>query len=336
MKSKKTMLMLALTALLFAACTKERLINQPGNLVPKTVDQDASLPSITVNGAMLHAEAFGPRDSTLIIVLHGGPGRDYRYLLNCRDLAGHGYRVIFYDQRGSGLSQRFSLNSYTSLGASAIDLMYDDLRGVIANYRTSLKQKVFLIGQSWGAMLATGYAAKYPGAVQGLVVCEPGGLKWDDVAEYVTKLRSRNPWTEAFNDASYIDQFLSGNENQHEILDYKLALSGGKDEISGEDNTKPGSFWRSGAVINMSLFKVGKTYKPDFSAGISKFGKPVLFFYSEKNKAYGDSWAHRISGVFNTVDLFKVSGVGHDGIISDKTTWAQTTLPKMLTYFNSL
>jgi proline iminopeptidase len=336
MKSKQTLLMLALTVLLFASCTKERFIDQPGNLVPKTVDQDASLPSIIVNGARLHAEAFGPSDSTLIIVLHGGPGADYRYLLNCRDLAALGYRVVFYDQRGSGLSQRFSQKSYTSLGIGALNLMYDDLSGVIAHYRTSRKQKVFLIGHSWGGMLATGYAARHPDAVQGLVVCEPGGLKWDDVAEYVTKPLSFNLWGEAFSDAAYIDQFLSGKEDQHEVLDYKLTLLASKNEITGDDYTAPGSFWRGGAVINTALFKVGQAYHPDFSAGISQFGKPVLFFYSEKNKAYPDSWAHYISGAFSTVDLFKVPGVGHDGIISDKTAWAQKTLPKMLSYFNSL
>ena len=30
-----------------------------GNLVPRTVDEDPSLPRIEVNGTMLHAEAFG-------------------------------------------------------------------------------------------------------------------------------------------------------------------------------------------------------------------------------------------------------------------------------------
>ena len=328
--------MLAFTALLFAACNKERFIDQPGNLVPKTVELDASLASIRVNGAMLHAEAFGHRDSTLVIVVHGGPGGDYRSLLNCRDLAEHGYRVVFYDQRGSGLSQRFSQRSYTSLGTGALDLMYDDLGGVIAHFRTSQKQKLFLIGQSWGGMLATGYAARHPGAIQGLVVCEPGGLQWNDVAKYVTKSRSHKLWGEAINDAAYIDQFLAGNEDQHEILDYKLALSAAKDDITGEDNTRPGSFWRSGAVVNTALFKVGQKYHPDFSAGIRQFEKPVLFFYSEKNKAYPDSWAHHISGAFQKVDLFKVPGVGHDGIISDKKAWTEKTLPKMLSYFKSL
>ena len=63
----------------------------PGNVVPRTADQDRTISSITVNGAVLHSEAFGHRDSSMIVCLHGGPGNDYRYILNYKDLADHGY-----------------------------------------------------------------------------------------------------------------------------------------------------------------------------------------------------------------------------------------------------
>jgi proline iminopeptidase len=328
--------LLALTALLFFSCAKERFINEPGNLVPKTVDQDPGLPAITVNGVMLHSEAFGNPDSTMIVCLHGGPGGDYRYLLNCRQLADQGYRVIFYDQRGSGLSQRFPENSYSSIGLRALDVMYDELSGVITHYRTRPDQKVYLLGHSWGAILATAYAGKYPDAIQGLVLCEPGGLKWEDIEEYISESRSFDIWSELLNDATYMDQFLSSKEDQHEILDYKYGLLASRNEITGEDNSAPGSKWRSGAVINASMLDLGEEYKPDFSAGINNYHVPVLFFYSEKNKAYSDTWAVKISGAFNSVERTKVSGVGHDGIISDQKAWSQITLPRILTYFNSL
>ena len=68
---------------------EELNLREPGNLVPETVDQDPSIPSIIVNGAMLHSEAFGHPDSTIIVCIHGGPGSDYRYLLNYKDLARH-------------------------------------------------------------------------------------------------------------------------------------------------------------------------------------------------------------------------------------------------------
>lgn len=69
--------------------------NEPGNLVPKTVDEDPNLPQINVNGTLLHAETYGNNDSAMVIFLHGGPGADYRNGLNAKGLANEGYFVVF-------------------------------------------------------------------------------------------------------------------------------------------------------------------------------------------------------------------------------------------------
>ena len=328
--------MLAVTVGLLFSCTEERFIYDSGNLVPKTVDQDLSLPSITVNNAVLHSEAFGHPDSSMIVCIHGGPGSDYRYMLNSKDLADYGYRVVFYDQRGSGLSQRFSKKSYTNLKLGVLDVLYNELSGVINHYRTKPDQKIFLLGHSWGGMLATGYTGRYPTAIQGLAVCEPGGLKWNDTKKYLESVLSFNVWSEMMNDVSYLDQFITGKEDEHEILDYRVGVILSEMEKTGDVRTEPASFWRGGAVINSALAEIGEDYKPDFSNGISNFEVPVLFFYSEKNEAYGDLWAQKVSSAYNSVELFKINGVGHDDIIKDKTAWREQTLPKMLTYFNSL
>ena len=336
MKFTSQILMVVFTAFSFVSCDEEQLITEPGKLVPLTVDEDPSLPSIVVNGAMLHSEAFGHPDSTLVVCIHGGPGGDYRYMLNARDLANHGYRVVFYDQRGSGLSQRFSKKSYTSLGLGAIDVLYDELSGVIAHYRTSPEQKVFLLGHSWGGILATGYVGKHPDAIQGMVVCEPGGLIFDDILDYVERSRSFKIWDETLNDVVYLDQFITGEEDEHEILDYKLGILASTNEITGESNVEPGSVWRSGAIISEALFEIGEDYRPDFSEHIDQFDVPVLFIYSEMNKAYPDSWAQQISGAYKAVNLIKIPGVGHDGIIKDDHAWATITMPEMISYFNSI
>ena len=73
--------------LAIAGCTKERNVNTDGNLVPRTVEQDASLPSINIMplnhaATTLHAEAFGNPADPMIVVIHGGPGGDYRSLMN--------------------------------------------------------------------------------------------------------------------------------------------------------------------------------------------------------------------------------------------------------------
>jgi len=327
-----------ISAGLITGCKEERHMFEPGNLVPKTVDQDPTLPSITVNGVMLHSEAFGHPDSTMVVCIHGGPGSDYRYMLNAKDLADYGYRVVFYDQMGSGLSERLSKESYTDKGIGAVDAIYDELSGVIAHYRTSPNQKVYLFGHSWGGMLATAYVGKHPDNVQGLVIGEPGGLVWEDVMTFMDNTRSFSFFGETLNDATYLDQFITpgvSDKGLHEIMDYKFGVMVSSNANTGDDSLVPGA-WRAGAIINIAFVEIGEKYEPDFSEGIGNFNVPVLFFYSEKDKGYPDSWAQKISAPFNSRTLIKIFGTGHDGIVMDKVAWKDQTLPAILEYFDSL
>jgi proline iminopeptidase len=332
-----------LFTLLLSSCEKEKIFETNGNLVPKTVDQDPNLPSININGAKLHAQALGPLDSTLIVCIHGGPGGNFKYLLNCKSLANKGYRVVFYDQVGSGLSERFNKEWYLSQGKNAIEeTFYKELKGVIDHYKTNASQKVVLLTQSWGSMLGTGFVGKYPNTVQGLILAEPGGLKWADVMEYVGNSRSFKLWSEALNDATYLDQFITGKENQHNILDYKMALISTNNVIVGDIKSNLGENGnnyksvRDGAVISAAMFEIGEKYKPDFSEGISQFNKKVLFFYSSNNKAYSDSWAKKISSVYLNKEVVKVSGVGHSGMFDQIDTWTIFTEPIVIEYLNGL
>jgi len=319
-----------ISAITFAGCEKERYIDEPGNLVPETVDQDPGLPSITVNGVGLHAEAFGARDSAMIIILHGGPGSDYRYLLRCREFADDGYRVVFYDQRGSGLSQRLPESTYS------IEVMIDELQGVIDHYRTSPSQKVFLLGQSWGAMLATAYINENPAAVSGLILGEPGGLIWQDVLDYVDRSMEAEITSELMNDVTYLDQFITGKGTEHEILDYKYGLlayaESDKDNPVGNEAHIP--FWRRGAVCNQSLFEIGNDENPDWTTNLYRFEPEVLFLYSENNRAYGEVWAKKVSSAYPNVQLFEVLGAGHDMLTFD-TGW-NNAYPAILGYLNAL
>jgi len=97
---KHSILSLLVLEFILSSCSKD--MQDPGLLVPLTVMEDPSIPSIDVNGVTLHAQSFGNTTDPLLVVVHGGPGADHRALLNFRDLTDSGMHVVFYDQRGSG------------------------------------------------------------------------------------------------------------------------------------------------------------------------------------------------------------------------------------------
>lgn len=283
-------------------------INQPGNLVPTTVDADSSLPSIGVNGTKLHAEAFGNPTHPMALFLHGGPGADYRNGLRTKELADYGYYVVFYDQRGSGLSKRHPKDSYT------IDVMIQDVRAVIAHFRTSDQQKVFLIGHSWGGMLTAAVIDKYPDEIDGAVLAEPGGLTSESVEEYGSKTRTPALTGEALNDVMYLDQFISGGENDHEILDYKLNVISSTvfEENNIEGIEGPSPFWRNGAVVLNALMDIAATDGFDFTTNLKRYDKPVLFLYGEKNLAYGKVGAEQEAAHFKNATVTQIPDTGHE------------------------
>ena len=76
------------------------------------------------------------------------------------------------------MSQRVDASDFED-----VQIMIDDLDALIHHFRMSEDQKVFLVGHSWGAMLATGYINQHPEEVDGAVLAEPGGFTWDQVEE---------------------------------------------------------------------------------------------------------------------------------------------------------
>ncbi|GGZ32533.1 hypothetical protein GCM10007049_27540 [Echinicola pacifica] len=323
----KTLTALGLACVVLFSC-EEIDILESGNLVPKTVAEDPRLPSISVNGTVLHAEAFGNPDSSLVIFLHGGPGADYQNGLNARQLADDGYRLVFYDQRGTGLSQRHDKSTYS------IQLYLDDLTAVIEHYRTSPTQKIFLFGHSWGAMLAAAYINAYPNRVTGAIFAEAGGFNKQLLDEYGEASRKLNLFSEITNDVLYYDQFLTGRENEHQILDYKLSIASSFSYAEGNDEgiEGPSPFWRNGATVLQAFVDISENDGFDFTTNLNQYQTNVLFIYGENNKSYGLSFAQIEAAFFPNSDIVQIDDTGHEMIYFK---W-NSVYPVVLDYLNSL
>lgn len=115
-----------------------------------------------VNAQALYSKAFGHSSNRALIFLHGGPGSSAVYFeaTTAQKLADKGFYVIIYDRRGEGRSvdKNAQLNYQEA---------FQDLNALYAKY--GLRQAT-LIGYSFGGLVTTLYASKYPEKVRAIVL----------------------------------------------------------------------------------------------------------------------------------------------------------------------
>ena len=119
-----------------------------------------------------------------LIVLHGGPDFDHRYLLPDLDRLADIFRLIYYDQRGRGRSADEVRAEDVSLASEL-----SDLESVRRHFGLD---SAALLGHSWGAVLALEYAIRHPTRVSHLVLMNPAPVSATDLSlfrkTYVTKM----------------------------------------------------------------------------------------------------------------------------------------------------
>ncbi len=97
-----------------------------------------------------------------VLVLHGGPGSAHDALEGLGALSAKGRRVVFYDQLGSGESNRPDDPSLWT-----VETFLEQLQSV----RDGLGlERIHLFGSSWGGMLALEYALTQPAGLVSLVL----------------------------------------------------------------------------------------------------------------------------------------------------------------------
>lgn len=126
---------------------------------------------VRVPGAHLHLDFVDPPAPTVrppLLVLHGGPGADSRYLrpqLDRLASLGAGRRLCYYDQRGA---ERSPLDAGVAPGGYAVHVQdVDAVRSFLG------EAKLSLCGYSWGGLLAMLYATQFPERVARLLLIAP-------------------------------------------------------------------------------------------------------------------------------------------------------------------
>ena len=261
--------------------------------------QDGSFVS---RGVQLHYRSAGA--GVPAVLLSGGPGFVVDYMTPVGDFLPADYRRIFFEQRGTGRSRPAPLAPESLTLQTAVE----DLEAL----RQHLKvDRLFLIGHSWGGMLAMAYAAAHPDRVDRLILIGSGGPTlefaqcFDD--NITARLRpedieARNYWRAAA----------------------KRGVDRDKATVEGIKAIAPGYFFdRAKGLEFAALLKDGSVHQDvhsllfadlakhyDVRPGLRKLDRPVLIVQGHQDPI-GDKTAEDIHALIPRSTLSYINKSGH-------------------------
>jgi proline iminopeptidase len=119
---------------------------------------------IKVTGGNVWYKIVGAKENIPLIMIHGGPGFPSDSLQTLHTL-GKSRPVIFYDQLGCGRSDRPKDKSLWKK-----ERFLDELETLRQHLNVD---QMHILGHSWGSMIATMYALRYPKRVKSLILSGP-------------------------------------------------------------------------------------------------------------------------------------------------------------------
>ncbi|MFC6253947.1 proline iminopeptidase-family hydrolase [Secundilactobacillus hailunensis] len=149
------------------------------------------------NGFHLFTRTVGTGKVNLLCV-HGGPGGTHEEFENFAEhLKAHHVRVSMYDQLGSFYSDQPDFNQPENRKYLTIDYYLSELEEV--RKKLGLDQ-FYLLGHSWGGLLAQEYALHYPQHLKGLVIMS----MIDNLEEYTANVNQEREATLTSREVRYM------------------------------------------------------------------------------------------------------------------------------------
>jgi proline iminopeptidase len=268
-------------------------------------------------GIELRHEAVGAgRD---IVVVHGGPALPYPRPWRAAELLSTGLRWHFYDQRGCGGSSRPfdrapTANTWKSMQTVEAKLGLAEQVADLERIRRLLgKERLTLVGHSFGALIAALYAAEWPERVEALVLVAPAPLFTMPAndADLFSLLRSRLPPGSAADYDAYVRRYF----------DFRAQFA--KDEASlgsffGEfgrfyglaaRRTPPENGATPGGFLTLALYlSLGQRH--DWTLAMSGVTAPVLVIHGEED-LQPRAATERVAALFARSHVQALPDAGH-------------------------
>lgn len=179
----------------------------------------------------LYIEECGNPDGLPVLVVHSGPGAGCE-AYHRRFFDPQKYRIILFDQRGSGRSK-----PHAELDGNHTQALIEDIEAI----REYLNIKTWaLFGGAWGAALSLLYAQHYPRHVTGLVLHSVFLGRKQDIQwfyQHGANLMFPDYWCE-------FEQAFSAEERKDLVTAYYERLCG-NDELARMATAKSWSLWQA-------------------------------------------------------------------------------------------
>jgi proline iminopeptidase len=227
-----------------------------------------------------------PARAPVLLAINGGPGQSSHYMQSLERLAGPDLAVVTFDQRGCGRSTK-------GTGGYAFDRYIADME-VIRQYLG--KDKMVLLGHSFGGVLALRYASRYPLRVSKLILMGSGPPARELVTEAQMRLGMR---IQELTNAGV----LSGNPPQEpaEMILYMLPAYFSDPAFPIPEEIRAASIHPE--VGRRTLTESGDwDLRPEMGA----IACPVLFLWGEDDP-FGSEMADQTKGALQNAELTEVT-----------------------------
>jgi len=268
--------------------------------MPKSL---SSLEELNINGVEQWIQ-IQSKDSTqpILLILHGGPGYAMMPLFHHRNavLEDH-FIVVNWDQRGAGRSYRRTIPKKSM----TFQQFLDDLNALTQILKQRFRrQRIYLLGHSWGTMMGLSAAKAHPkdyyafvgvGQVVGPIINEIVMYEWE-----LGEARRQNH-KKAIRELTLIghpDQFGEypgkgpGGADPYDISDYWMGYFGG--DLYGKHGTdqidnwmlnqpvylgKWGTKWINGNDFSKRVWDDDDAWKLDFRQSVTTLDIPAFFLH---------------------------------------------------------
>ncbi len=234
----------------------------------------------------LYTKSYGENKSNTLIFLHGGPGYNSASFeaTTAQKLADNGFFVIVYDRRGEGRS--------TDVNAKfTFEETSEDINNIYTQYGLT---SASLIGHSFGGIVGTLYAEKYPDKVNALIlVSAPVSLQesFNNIINRTKKIYEEKNDSEGLKTVALLER-MDNSSLQYSSLCFMEAMKNG---FYATKNSSVESKKIRAKFVNDSLFHYSLQMTPSPAAGFWKNEKYTTMditsniqnLISKKVKIYG-------------------------------------------------